>query len=682
MSSALHNREKIEAVMHSNAWAKIMQMPVVQMTIAAYKSQLDTPDSRASQIDAAMKNPEVQKILGLLADMGSDEVFLYGDKNFVDFIQLFRAVNAAQSYGPLMAQITGQIHDQSPQEIQAAAVISALVNNLKLIGVPNLVVGFKVKDVDLAKEELIQLGVYAKIVSDQIEPLKGRIQKTKVGKYDFLVLNLDGGMIPWDEVPLDKFKDAEAADGDVQKIVDHVKQSKLVIALGVRDNYLLVSIGRSLECLEKLGKDQRLIDRAEFKPLEKYADRRLLGVGYVSEAFSRQLNSQKKDIDAVLDVADKCLKSSDLIDEQKQRIHKDIQELAKDVERMTPEAGAAMGFSFFADGGIEGYQYVWGNHNRLDGSKPLDLLQHVGGDPILGAVVRTKAPNVENYDVAVKWAKKAYGYFREFGLPAMKEHDRERIEKFLETALPLAERLDKANRELLIPALADGQLALVVDDKLTGRRFVVGLPEMEKPAAMIEPAIVLGISDAKLFKKGLSEYRAVANGLIDAVRRIEGANVPEDFQIPEPKTVEDSSRTLYVFTPPGAWGIHEKIEPSIAVSEKAAVFAVSRDHADRLLKAAPPTIGGVLSQSERPLAGAVWIHWAAMLDAASPWIDLASEQIMTANNVDEAQRKPIAEQVHTAVDVLKTLRTVSSECSIENGVLVTHTFAELRDVEK
>ena len=42
-----------------------------------------------------LKNPEMQKILDLLADMGSDEVFVYGDKNFVDFVELFQTVNAA-----------------------------------------------------------------------------------------------------------------------------------------------------------------------------------------------------------------------------------------------------------------------------------------------------------------------------------------------------------------------------------------------------------------------------------------------------------------------------------------------------------------------------------------------------------------------------------------------------------
>ena len=58
----------------------------------------------------------------------------------------------------------------------------------------------------------------------------------------------------------------------------------------------------------------------------------------------------------------------------------------------------------------------------------------------------------------VKWVKMGYGYFEEFGLPNIPEDDREKVEKFLDAAMPLVERMDKANREMLIPALADGQV--------------------------------------------------------------------------------------------------------------------------------------------------------------------------------------------------------------------------------
>ena len=42
----------------------------------------------------------------------------------------------------------------------------------------------------------------------------------------------------------------------------------------------------------------------------------------------------------------------------------------------------------------------------------------------------------------------------------------------------------------------------------------------------------------------------------------------------------------------------------------------------------------------------------------------------------------IAAQVHTVLDVLKVLRTVTSERYIEDGVMVGHTLVEIRDIGK
>ena len=126
---------------------------------------------------------------------------------------------------------------------------------------PNFVLGFKLKNTDLAKEELIKLETMGNILLESNEQTKGHFKKTKVGNYDYLVLELDGEMVPWDQVPMDKLKEMELNEGDFQKIIDKLKETKLVIALGVRENYLLCSIGSSLECLEKLGQGKRLIDR-------------------------------------------------------------------------------------------------------------------------------------------------------------------------------------------------------------------------------------------------------------------------------------------------------------------------------------------------------------------------------------------------------------------------------------
>ena len=80
-----------------------------------------------------------------------------------------------------------------------------------------------------------------------------RWKRTTVAGSEYLTLTLDGEMIPWDQVPMEKLKEMELEEGDFEKIIDELKKCKLAVAIGVRENYLLCSIGSSLECLEKLG---------------------------------------------------------------------------------------------------------------------------------------------------------------------------------------------------------------------------------------------------------------------------------------------------------------------------------------------------------------------------------------------------------------------------------------------
>ena len=677
-SSMLRNREQFEAIVNSNAWAKIKEMPAVQMGMMFYNMQLSNPESVPSKLAEAVENPESRKIIDMLVDMASEEIFFYGDMSSADFLRLFQDVNAAQNYGTLLALTTGQAEDMN--RIKAGQAISALAEDVDLIAVPNLVIGFRIKNAELAKEQLIKLETIADIVLESKEETKGRFKKTKIGDYDFLVLELDGRLIPWDQVPMDTFKNMESEEGDVRKIVERIKESKLVVAIGIRDDYLLVSIGSSLECLGKLGKGPRLIDRAEFKPLAKYADRRLTSVGYLSKAMNRQLNNQKRQIDDVLATVDLLLPEAELSDEQRERIRKDAKEMAEELKAFVPEAGAIAGFSFLTDRGVESYRYAWGDHGGLDGTKSLGLLQHVGGNPILGIVVRQRV-SPANYDLLSKWAKTAYGYFEEFGLPMMPDEDRRKLEDFLKGALPLVERLDKTNRELLIPAMADGQLALAVDGKLRSKRFVDEMPAAEEPLPMLEPAIVIGLSDAEMFRSAMHDYWDIVNGLIDAMRQVEGTDVPEDFRLPEPQVTDSSEGKVYSFPLPEEWGVDKQIVPNVGISKNAAVISISRGHTARLLKATPLSVGGLLAETDRPLAVAGWFDWAALVDTAAPWIDYALEQFPGLENIEEEQRQSIVDQVHTALGVLKVLRTISSQCYFEDGALVSHALVELRDVE-
>ena len=77
----------------------------------------------------------------------------------------------------------------------------------------------------------------------------------------------------------------------------------------------------------------------------------------------------------------------------------------------------------------------------MDGSKPLGLLKHVGGNPILGIVGRRKV-SLEHYDTMEKWAKVGWKYMEELALPRVPEEEREKVTAFLNDLKPLLIRLN------------------------------------------------------------------------------------------------------------------------------------------------------------------------------------------------------------------------------------------------
>jgi hypothetical protein len=680
-SSMLRNRERFEAIAHSRAWAKFKAIPVVQMGWALYAMQAINPNSGVGKFNAALQDPEVRKTLAVLGDMMSEEVFCYGDASMVDFVDLSQRLVGAMRYGPTIVQLSGQGRDIPPNKLQGRILLSALVENLPLLKVPDVVFGFKVSDVKAAQQQLNYLEKQATEALEKNPQLQGRLKKTTLGGHSYLTLSLDGKLVPWDRIPADQIKEIEAHEGDFDKVVARLKQMNLVIAVGLRDDYLLLSIGSSTDALTRLGQGKHLASRPELAPLQKFAGKRLISIAYLSKAMSARLLSNQKDLDQALKAVQQMLPSLPTAD--RDQIGKDVAALVADLKTIVPEPGAMMGLSFLTERGIEGYQYTWGDHARLDGSKPLDLLQHVGGSPTMAAVNRVKV-SAKRYDLLAKWFAVGYRYFEKYAVPRMHEKERGEFQKFAASAKPLLGRLDRTTREMLLPALADGQVGIVLDTKLKSKQFAQALPATDTPLRMLEPALVLGVSNAELLRKACRSYKDILNDLIDAARKIEGSKIPADFRIPDAKVVKiKNGGTFYTYPLPKSWGVEKKVRPNAGLSSNVAVLSLSTQHSTRLLKATPPSIAGRPIPTDRPLAAAAMIDFAGLVDAATPWIDLGVQQLAAKQEDEEASKAKAGEilaQVHSFLDVLKVVRTITSESYLEQGALVSHTELEIRDI--
>ncbi len=679
----LRTREQLEAIAESRAWGRIMDMPWVKMAKGFYQMRAADPESPAGQFKNAQADPELRPWIDLLADMGSHEMFLYGQEDYVDFTALAQKVAGAVRYGPVILQITGQARGVNQEELQTMLALSVLAEEAERLEIPGTVFGFKLGDADQANEQLAKLEAAIQTVLAEQPALQERFEKTTIGDHEYMTLSLDGSMIPWDEVPLDEIREAAGEfDIDIDKLLARAKEMTLVVALGVRDDYLLLSIGSSTEPLTRLGTGPSLAGRKEMKPLEKFAEQRLTSIGYVSGPLMTALATSKKDVDDLLEVIGEVLPQTELPADLQERIRQDAAKLGQQLKQRIPERGPVASVGFLTDRGIEGYQYTWGDHSLWNASKPLELLNHLGGDPLFALVCRINFPP-EDYDTIVEWLKVGYGYFQDLILPQMSDNERRQFEQVAEKVLPLIERLDKANRELLIPARIEGQTGFVLDAKLTSQRFHEEMPETDEPMPMFEPALVFGVADVELLRSAYREYKAVADQLVEIAHELAPGEIPEGYAIPDPEVTETDAGSIYGWKLPSELGLDEQIVPNFSLAESVGTISISRGHSERLLKSTPLSARGVLIDAERPRAMAVVINWAGLVDAATPWVNLAVEQILEASADNPfVQPGPAREQVATILDVLKVLRSITAEVYIEDDVLVTHTLTEIVDLEE
>src|ERR1700754_3320731 len=111
-------------------------------------------------------------------------------------------------------------------------------------------------------------------------------------------------MLPWEKI----HEEADSLDDEqFEKLKSFVSKQKLVVALGVTDEFVILSIGESTEQLEKMGQGPVLAGAAAIKRLEKHADERVVGIQYASKAFVTSLGSANKTIEDIAGAAEQAL---------------------------------------------------------------------------------------------------------------------------------------------------------------------------------------------------------------------------------------------------------------------------------------------------------------------------------------------------------------------------------------
>jgi hypothetical protein len=693
LSATLRGREQYDRIMKSKAFAAIRKLPAVTRALDSLEEQRTMPGSPLSMADTFMQLPENEQALDLLEDMVATDTFVYGEPSCVSFLRLLQKLQLGQSRAGLADGAAGT----SLEDSQKRLLVETLADNLDLVVVPDIVWGFRTTKLDAARSQLKRIEVLIKLMTQTNPELADSLQRRKVAGGEVVSFTVQGEQLPWNDIAQDLTASLGDSD-DLDKILDRLRTLDLVIALGVIGDRVILSIGDSVDHLEKLalpGSGRKgLLSTKAFEPLFAHKDKPLTGISYMSGelAAAGGSSSSAEQLQQVLQQAlEQGPPGGTLSPEAGADLKQMLGKAADDFGKRLPVPGPWMSFSFLAEQGYEGYAWDWSRNQRFDGSKRLGLLEHAGGAPLAVAVLRLKSdPAV--FDDLVALADGGWRFSQKHLLPKADDDDREQAEEFAEHIVPLGPKFAEILRRKIIPSLQDGQIGLVLDAKTQTRRVQRELPESADPLPLLEPAIVLPLTDPQLFREGLSDLFSLSDELVDGVREMNPDSVPEGYEVPEPAKDKVEGGSVWSF-PLTESGIDDQLRPAIGVGEQAAVFSLVPKQASRLLAASRLETGSQLSKFEEPLAGAAALDFAGLVDAIRPWVvyltrygcvqqrdgTVAADSELTADDeTDEA--KEALQHVNVVLDAVKSFRVAVAETSITDDAMVTHWRNVIRDL--
>lgn len=671
-TTSLRLGEQMDLFLKSNAYAKLRALPAAKLFVDHLRQEAAKKDSPFGHMMEMLKDPANQELVALLKDLPHQEIFVYGGSNWAKLIPILMEMNNAQRFAPL----TGLLSGVDPSKSQARAILGVLNNSADKLEAPELVFGFRISKTAPAIAQIKRLEEHLTQVLAEHPQLKGRLKRTKVSGVDALSFTIDGSMFSLESIP---WKEIEEQEGEYQKLRLKLKSLTLAVTLLVKNDYLLLTVGPHAGMADKFGTGPALATRAELSPMAKFLDRKIVSVGYASQALAASVETTSDDMTSMLDIVKAGLDKLQLTEQRRQAIEKDLKQLLKEMIAGQPKPGAAMAFAFLSPRGQESYSYDYTDYGPAPEAKPLGILNHVGGTPLLAFASHVNDPT-PGYKDMVKWLKIIYGHadavFKE-----LRPDQHDQFKQGMDMVLPFLRKFDDITGTMFLPALGTGESAFVVDAKWTSKKWFPRLEQDGKVLPMLELALVRTIKDSPLLMKSFQSYRDLVNEILVKVGEF-GVPAPEKMPAPEAKKV--TSGTLY-FWPLPPMEQDEQLQPNAGFSDKAMVLSVGLKHSENLLTSTPLKVDGGPLAGGKPLQSGTFVNIAGFFAAVRPWVIDFGLPYALENVPDNAPpgvtKKEIPDQVRTLFDVLGCLRMYSSATYREGAATVTHGELVIQDLK-
>jgi hypothetical protein len=673
-STSLRLGEQMQRFLSSNAYAKLKALPAAKLAADHIRQALADPNSPPGQMMKLLQDPANKELADLLVDLVKQEVFIYGGAGWTDLLPMFSEINMANMTAAFQAGMAGA----NPEDFQKRALLKVLNDSADKLAFPELVIGFKLSKTEPATAQLKRLEDLLTMATANT-PLKGKVKRVPVAGSDAVALTVDSSLVPIDQIP---WSELEQQEGQFQKLRKRLKAMTLSAAVMVKDGYLLLTVGPTPQVAAKLGHGGGLANRTELAPLTKFADRKVVSVAYTSKAMIETFATKPEQVDSLVDMAKNGLDKLPLPENRRTAIDKDLKKMADEFKASLPKPGASFSFAFLSDHGQESYSYDYAVYANGVAPKPLTVLEHLGGSPLIAVAGRVGDPT-PGYKMFAKWIKTIYGHVDAVASDLV-PGPYQQVQQGMEMILPFIKKFDDITGNQFFPALGEGEMAFVIDAKWTSKQWIKDLDQQGKSLPLLEIGAVRTVADSGKLLKSFQAYRELINEVMAKANDF-GANLPEGG-LPKPETKRLVTGSAYFWSlanlPDNPFD--KQVQPNFGLSDKLITFSFSLKHSDRLMTATPLKAEGLVADGKPVLAAAV-VDFGGMVQAMRPWIEQLAVPAILQQAPDNAPpgvtKKEIPAQVKTVLDVIGCLRTFTAVTYREGTATVTHSEMVIKDLE-
>ena len=186
-SASLRFKEQWHTFLESKAYAKLMEIPLVQMAKMQVTFQWQQSEQPTiAKVREYVQSPAGQDAVAVLKEMFSDEVFVYGGSDIaeIDLKCSWSSIRCART-APLEAVGRRRRHGKE-RKITIDRMLEILDKHSDKLKVPTMVFGFRIKDQARAKRELDEVHSLIRNLLDQHQPeLAAHLQRDQIAGHEF-----------------------------------------------------------------------------------------------------------------------------------------------------------------------------------------------------------------------------------------------------------------------------------------------------------------------------------------------------------------------------------------------------------------------------------------------------------------------------------------------------------------